>query len=229
MKQTPLILSIIALVAVAALGIMLLLGNGNGKKNKAAAGAATEVTAKEGAIVWFDMDRVLSEYDMYNDLNSVVSTKGQGIQDEIDRRSKSLQSSYNKLQADYNKGILISSVAQQRSQKLQEDKDNLDKYVSQKQQEMAGDQQEMMNKILQSIKTYLDKFNEDKKYAMILVAQGSVLPAPVAVGDPDLDITDAIIAGLNEEYVKSKESGTAETPAAAAPEKAKDTKETKTK
>jgi hypothetical protein len=52
---------------------------------------------------------------------------------------------------------------------------------------------------------------------MIIANQGMVLPAPVAVGDPELDITDAIIAGLNEEYVKSKNKGTettSETPAA---------------
>ena len=62
----------------------------------------------------------------------------------------------------------------------------------------------MMNQILDAIKTYLDKFNEEKQFAMILTAQGSVLPTPVAVGDPDLDVTDAVIAGLNDEYVKEK-------------------------
>lgn len=223
MKQTPLILSVIALVAVAALGIIMLLGDGNGK-SKPSSGQNAEVTAVEGSIVWFDLDRVLNEYDMYNDLNTVVSTKGQGIQDEIDRRTKTLQTSYNKLQADYNKGILISSVAQQRSQKLQEQQDNLNKYVSQKQQEMSEQQQVMMNQILDAIKTYLDKFNEDKKYSMILTASGSVLPAPVAVGDPDLDITDEVINGLNDEYVKSKQKGAAAEPAAPAK-----TEETKTK
>ena len=43
---------------------------------------------------------------------------------------------------------------------------------------------------------------------MIISTQGSVLPAPVAVGDPSLDITDEIIAGLNDEYVKNKAKGT---------------------
>lgn len=205
MKQAPLILSIIALVAVAALGILLLQGKG-GDKKASSDPAAIETTAQQGAIVWFDLDRVLSEYDMYNDLNTVVSTKGQGIQDEIERRSKNLQNSFNKLQSDYNKGILVSSVAQQRSQKLQEQENSLNQFIAQKQQEMAEENQVMMNQILDAIKTYLDKFNEEKKYAMILTASGSVLPAPVAVGDVDLDITDAVISGLNEEYVKNKQN-----------------------
>ena len=145
---------------------------------------------------------------MYNDLSATVNTKGQGIQAEIERRSKNLQNSFNKLQSDYNKGILISSVAQQRSQKLQEQENSLNKYIAEKQQEMAEEQSVMMNQILDAIKTWLDKYNETKQFAMILTAQGSVLPAPVAVGDPDLDITDEVIARLNDEYVKTKAKGT---------------------
>ncbi|MBQ8061740.1 MAG: hypothetical protein IJ205_07375, partial [Bacteroidales bacterium] len=115
MKQTPLILSIIALVAVAALGIIQLTADGNGKK-KAAEGEVVETTAKEGAIVWYDLDRVLNEYDMANDLRSVVETKAQSISDEINRRGNKLQSDVNKFQSDLDKGVLVRSVAEQRNQ-----------------------------------------------------------------------------------------------------------------
>ena len=73
-----------------------------------------------------------------------------------------------------------------------------------------------MNQIGDAIKTFLDKFNEEHKFAMIIANQGMVLPAPVAVGDPELDVTDAIIAGLNEEYVKNKNKGTETTSETAA-------------
>ena len=39
---------------------------------------------------------------------------------------------------------------------------------------------------------------------MILSTQGSVLPAPVAVANEELDITDAVLEGLNAAYVKTK-------------------------
>ncbi len=207
MKQTPLVLSILALAASAVFGILFLTQK-NGAKD-APTDETTEVTAQKGAIVWFDMDRVLNEYDMYNDLSTTVNTKAQSIQSEIERRTKNLQNDYNKLQSDYNKGILVSSVAQQRSQKLQDREASLNKFVAEKQQEMAEEQSVMMNQILDAVKTWLDKYNETKQFAMILTAQGSVLPAPVAVGDPDLDITDEVIAGLNDEYVKAKAKGTA--------------------
>ena len=218
MKQTPLILSIIALVAVAALGIIQLTADGNGKK-KAAEGEVVEVTAKEGAIVWYDLDRVLNEYDMANDLRSVVETKAQSIQDEINRRGNKLQSDVNKFQSDLDKGVLIRSVAEQRNQKLQQQQANFNNYAAQKQQEMAEEQQVMMKQIADAIKTFIDQFNEEHKYAMIIATQGGILPAPVSCGDPDLDITDALLAGLNSEYVKNKGKDTT-TPAASTDTKA---------
>ena len=203
MKQTPLIISIIALVAVAALGIIQLTADGNGKK-KAAEGEVVEVTAKEGAIVWYDLDRVLNEYDMANDLRSVVETKAQSIQDEINRRGNKLQSDVNKFQSDLDKGVLIRSVAEQRNQKLQQQQANFNNYAAQKQQEMAEEQQVMMNQIADAIQSFLVKYNAEKQFAMILTTQGNILTAPVTVADPSLDVTDEILAGLNAEYIKTK-------------------------
>ncbi|MBR1926138.1 MAG: OmpH family outer membrane protein [Bacteroidales bacterium] len=206
MKQTPLILSIIALVAVAALGIIQLTSDGSGKK-KVSTGETVETTAKEGAIVWYDLDRVINEYDMANDLRSVVETKMQSIQEEINRRGNKLQSDANKFQSDLNKGLLVRSVAEQRGQQLQKQQESFNTYASQKEQEMAEEQQVMMNQIADAIKTFIDKFNEEHKYAMIISTQGNILPAPVVCGDPDLDITDALLQGLNSEYVKNKGKG----------------------
>ncbi len=206
MKQTPLIISVIALIAVVALGIIQIKSNGDGKK-ETSSGEAAQTTAQAGSIVWFDLDRVLDEYDMANDLRSVVETKVQGIQEEINRRGNKLQNDVNKFQSELDKGLLVRSVAEQRNIKLQEQQNNFNNYATQKQQEIAEEQQVMMNQIGDAIKTFLDKFNEEHQYAMIIATQGSVLPAPVAAGDPDLDVTDAILSGLNDEYIKSKGKG----------------------
>ncbi len=210
MKQTPLILSIIALVAVAVLGISQLTSKGNGKKTTD--GEAVEVTAQAGSIVWFNLDKVLDQYDKANDLRSVVENKVQGIQEELNRRGTKLQNDAKKFQSDLDKGLLVRSVAEQKNQKLVEQQNNFNNYAAQKQQEMAEEQQAMMNQIADAIKTFLDKFNEEHHYAMIIATQGDLLPAPVAVGDPELDVTDAIIAGLNAEYTKGDgKAATAET------------------
>ena len=69
---------------------------------------------------------------------------------------------------------------------------------------MDEEQSVMINQIADAINTYLQKYNEVKQYAMIVSTQGNILSAPIASGDAALDITDELIAGLNEEYIKTK-------------------------
>ena len=99
---------------------------------------------------------------------------------------------------------MTRSVAEVQSQKLQKQQADFQNYAAQKQQEINEEQSVMMNQIADAIKTFVDKYAEEQGFAMVLTTQGDVLPAPVVCGDPDLDITQAIIDGLNEEYVKEK-------------------------
>ena len=66
------------------------------------------------------------------------------------------------------------------------------------------EQQVMTNQLADAINNFIVKFNEEKKYAMILATQGDILPSPVVTADPELDITDALIEGLNADYIKTK-------------------------
>ena len=203
MKNTPLILSAIALVAVTVLGIITF----TGRKASDIGAAGTEEgasAASKGDIVYFNLDLVINGYDMANDLRSVVETKAQNISDEINRRGNKLQNDVNAFQEKINKGLITRSVAEVQGQKLEEQRNAFNEYANQKNQEMAEEQQVMMNNIGDAIKKFLDKYAADKGYAMILATQGDILPAPVAAGDSRLDITEDIIAGLNSEYVATK-------------------------
>ena len=197
MKKSTLILSALALIATAATSC----------QSQTAAPAteeANEVVAQKGAIVYFNLDRVLNEYDMANDLSSVIQTKLESIDQEITRRGNKLQSDVNSFQEKIDKGLLTRSTAEAQNEKLQKQQNDFQNYYAQKQQEMQEEQAVTMNQIADAIKTYIDKFNEEKQYAMIIATQGDILPQPVVAGDPDLDITDALIEGLNADYVQSK-------------------------
>ena len=158
----------------------------------------------KGAIVFFNLDTVTQEYDMANDLRSVVETKINSISEEVNRKGNRLQKDVNDFQNKIDKGLMTRSVAEVQSQKLQKQQADFQNYAAQKQQEINEEQSVMMNQIADAIKTFVDKYAEEQGFAMVLTTQGDVLPAPVVCGDPDLDITQAIIDGLNEEYVKEK-------------------------
>ena len=195
----------IALILSAALFVLAAVSCKNAKTAESAAdGEAAKEGPAAGAIVYFNLDRVLEEYDMANDLRSAVETKVNSIQQEINRRGTKLEKDVKAFQDKIDKGLLTRSVAEVQGQKLQQQQNSFQQYAAQKQQEIAEEQQVMMNQIADAIKTFIDQYNAEKGYAMILTTQGEIMPAPVVAGDPALDITDDILEGLNAAYVKSK-------------------------
>lgn len=170
------------------------------------AAETAETAAPKGAIVYFNLDRVLQEYDMANELRSVVETKVNSINQEVNRRGNKLEKDINAFRDKINKGLLTQSVAEQQSQKLAEQQNSFETYAAQKQQEVLEEQQVMMNQLADAINNYIAEFNADKKYAMIIATQGDILSTPVVNADPELDITDDLLAGLNAAYVKQKSS-----------------------
>ena len=200
MKNTSLIISSISLIVAITFGVLYLTGK-NDKKVADSEGENTEITAAAGDIVYIDLDRILMEYDMANDLRSVVETKVQNIQAEVNRRGQKLEKEVTAFQEKIEKGLLTRSVAEAQSQKLQQQEIDFNNYAGQKQQEIQEEQVVMMNQLGDAIKTFLEKYNAEKQYAMILTNSAG---APVVTADKALDITDDVLAGLNEEYIKTK-------------------------
>ena len=168
--------------------------------------SADNSAVSAGSIVYFDLDRVFSEYDMANDLRSVVETKANSINQEVNRRGTKLDNEAKAFQDKINKGLLTQSTAEIQYNKLQQEQNDFNNYAAQKQQEILEEQQVMVNQIYDAVKTYVDEYNEEKEFSLILATSGDILPAPVVAGDPSLDITDEIIEGINAKYVKEKKS-----------------------
>ena len=200
MKKISIIAGVVALMAFA------VSCNQNQAAAPEAAAASEDSTAVAGSIVFFNMDKVMEGYDMANDLNSVFETKTSGIQSEIDRRGKKLEKDMTDFQNKVDKGLLTTSVAQAQYQKIQQQQQDYQQYVVRKQQEMGEEQQVMMNQIANAIAEYVEEYNAEHQYALILATAGPILSTPVVTGDPKLDITEDLLAGLNAAYIKTKEA-----------------------
>lgn len=202
MKNVPLILSIVAVAVAVAGGIYSLTLNPKSDKNTQADGSdSTSVAMATSGIVYVDLDRIVQEYDMASDLGAVVETRVKNIQDEVNRRGKQLESEMLDFQNKINKGLITRSVAEVQGQELQKKEAEFNEYANQKNNEVIEEQTVMMNQIADAIQTFMEKYNEEKKYTMILTNQRGV---PVITADRSLDITDDVILRLNEEYIKEK-------------------------
>lgn len=199
MKKLPIILSSVAFVIAIAAAVLTIV-----PCSKCGAKAETEVSAEAapaGSIVYFRLDQVIAEYDMANEQRSVLETKANGIQQDLDRRTQKLQKDVNDFQTKYQKGLMTTAVAQQQGQALQQREQELAQFVQQKEAEMQEEQIVFMNTISDAIQTFVEKYNAEKGYAMILA---STAGQPVITAAAALDVTEEIIAGLNAEYVSAK-------------------------
>ena len=211
MKKTIHILSALAIGAVVAFGSVSCNQTNKAGNEETQAADSTQTSAPKGAIVYIDMTKLMAEYDMANDLRAVVETKVSEIQAEITRRETNLANAVAKYQEKMQKGLMTRSVAEVEAEKLQRQEIDFNNYANQKNNEINEELLVMNNQINDAIVTFVQKYNEEKQYAMILLSQGDVegdgvvtLAAPVLTADPSLDITDEVLAGLNEEYIASK-------------------------
>ena len=191
MKQLKFILT----VAVAAI-ICSCAANGN-TNGAQQANAAGETPAAQGSIVYVQLDSLVNQYDMYNDLKSELESKVQAVQEDLTKKGRSFESAVKDFEAKIAKGLLTRSQAEEQQQRLVEREQNLQGLSQQKQMELAEEEAVMMRRVMDAIQTYITKYNQDKGYALIL-------SVPVLAGDPSLNITQDVRAGLNEEYIKSK-------------------------
>ena len=160
-----------------------------------------------GSIVYLQLDSVVNSYDMFNDLKSKLEEKVQKIQNELQAKTRDFRNAANDFTNKINKGLLTQAEAQERNQVLTNRQAELENLSAQKEAEIQEEQAVMFNKVMDAIQTYVAKYNQEKKFALILTTTDA--STTVLCGDPNLDITAEIIEGLNNEYVSDKKNASA--------------------
>lgn len=200
-KKPSIIISSISLIVAIAFGTLYAIEkfdllSSSDKEEKAA-----EITAAEGDIVYLNLDEIMEGYDMANDLKSQLQGKADKIAEELQRRERKLQNDYNSFVDKVNRGTITPTVAQSQQAKLQKQGEEFEQFRLEQAQIIQQEELAMLEQIADTIKEFLDKYNEEKKYAMIITNNANT---PVITAAPGLDITDDVLTKLNEEYIASK-------------------------
>ena len=199
MKKTSLILTCIALLVSVATLVFTLLSR---EKKPVETEPVPGQTAVAGDIVFIQIDSLLMNYDMYNDLMSAFQSKYQASQDELQKKSRQLENDAKSFENQINKGLLTRSAAEQQQQNLLKRQENLQNEANNKQMELQEEEYVLNNQVLDAIKTFLAKYNEEHQFALILTS--SQATNIVMEGNSGLDITQEVIRGLNEEYIRNR-------------------------
>ena len=203
MKKTAFILSICSLlVAIAALVLNFVPCN----KTAECSGEEEQVSSKtetEG-IAYFNLDEVISAYQFAIDLQQAFEQKAKGINDDVNRRRTKIENEDKELAEKLNKGLITRSVAEVKYNDLQNRVTEFQQFGQQKQNELAEEQQVILNNIANAVMEYVKKYNATHNYSVILSTQGNLLSQPVVTAAESLNITSELIEGLNAEYQANK-------------------------
>lgn len=150
-------------------------------------------------IVYMNSDSLISGYKMYKDLSTDFRIKSEKIEKELQGRASKFETSYRTLESDMQKGLITRTEAQAKGEELKKEQQVILQYRDQKLAELQEEEMVMMNKISVAIQSYVEKYNEAKKYQMIINTSSST--NVVITGDKNLDVTKELLDGLNSEYI----------------------------
>jgi len=159
-------------------------------------------TSLSGGIVYVQIDSLINHYDMFNDLRSEFESKAQTIQNDLNKRGRTLENDVKDFQTKVQKGLITRSQAETQQQQLAMREQELQGYIRQKQGEMSEEEQVLYRKVFDALQTYINKMNEEKQYSLILSTSAST--NTVLQGHKTLDITSTVVAAMNDEYIKQK-------------------------
>lgn len=156
-----------------------------------------------GRIVYVNTDTLLNNYDYYKDVVKEFQNKQFQLENELQRKGQSFQNEVALYQRRMQAGGMSQEQAQTTQQQLAQKEQNLILYRDNAANNLAVEQGKKTDELLTKIQDYLAKYNAGDKYDMVI---GYSKGGGVLYAKEDLDITQDVLKGLNEEYAKTKKS-----------------------
>jgi outer membrane protein len=157
-------------------------------------------TADKG-IAFVELDSIIAHFDMAIDKTTDLQEKSKNKEAELTAKSQAFDRDVRDYQNKAQKGLITRATAAEMEQTLAQQQQQLLALRD----EMAGNLNEesivAQRQVLEYINQYLAEFNVNHNYQYILAKQ---FPGPILYGDSTLDITAAVIAGLNAKYNAEK-------------------------
>jgi outer membrane protein len=155
-----------------------------------------------GRIVFVNTDTLLNNYDYYKDVIKEFENKSFALENDLAKRGQSFQNEVALFQRRAQAGGMTEEQARTTQAALQKKEQDImlfrDNAAGNLQQEQAKKTEELLNKIQE----YLKKYNAADKYDMVI---GYSKGGGVLYAKEDLDITQTVLKGLNEDYKKLAE------------------------
>ena len=164
---------------------------------------ATTATEVVGDIAFVNTDMVLAESEIFKTEGLALNEKTQKAQNSWAQKEKNLQYEATQLQEKYSKGLITTADAQKKQAEIEKKIANYQTTSQKEAQALDEENIVFSNRSQDLIMRAIQAINEGKKYKMIVNATALLDAAE------GLDISDAVLAKMNELYAADKAAETA--------------------
>ena len=202
MKIANIVINVVLAAAVVVLFIFQF--SGDEKKEKGGELAASAVLADPGeiSIAYFNMDSVMSNWDLYFDLQQELSQKQTELEADFAGRTETFYQSVQDAQYKIQKGLVTRAEAEQLQQQLGTEEQNLQVLQNQYAQQLQEEGMVKNRQMLDRIETYVAELSEVQGYSYVY---SYAFGGNLIYGAKSLDITSAVVKGLNDKYQEGSE------------------------
>ena len=159
--------------------------------------AATEAVV-EGDLAYVRVEYVLAESEIFKTEGVALQEKTEKAQKSWAQKEKNLQYEATQLQEKYQKGLMTTADFQQKGQALEKRAANFQTNAQKEMQSLEEENFVFTNRSQDLLMRAIKEINAEGKYKMVVNAT-ALLDAAAA-----LDISDAVLAKVNELYAKEK-------------------------
>jgi len=169
------------------------------KHEKGSAGSDSAITAIPGdiSIAYFNMDTVMSQWDLYYDYQQDLAQKQTELETDFAGRTENFYQSVQDAQYKIERGLVTRSEAEQLNQQLNQQQQNLQQlqndYMSQLQEEGMVKNRKMMD----MIEKYVTELSQENGFSYVYSYS---FGGNLIYGAKPYDITAQVVQGLNERY-----------------------------
>ena len=165
----------------------------------AAEGEAAELqTVTGGDIAYVRAEYVIAESEIYKTEGVALQEKTQKAQNSWAQKEQNLQYEATQLQEKYQKGLITTADAQKQQTAIEKKITNYQTSAQKEAESLDEENFVFTNRTQDLVLRAIQAINAEKKYKMV-INSSALLDA-----DPALDISDAVLAKVNELYAAEK-------------------------
>ena len=183
---------------MAAVAVMALASCNNASPKMDEQPVATDNNAEGGVkIAYVEVDSLMTQYTFCKEFTEILQRKSNNARNTLTQKGQALQSAMANFQQKLNNnGFTSREQAESQQAAIQRQQQSLQELQARLENELANETAKYNEGLRDSLMHFLDKYNKDKKYDLILTKQGD----NILYAAKRFDITSDVINGLNKGY-----------------------------